>query len=129
MYCIFVMGLNPRCSRYNQRLFISKISDIIRMKEPRRLVKYISTCIPSTTIAGAAQHLFNTCLRCILYRGCRPTHQIPVQCWASVPAHCWFNAVNRLRHPPNTNPSLICCILCANTWHSPNAVQCCPTVI
>ena len=22
---------------------------------------------------------------------CRPTHQIPAQCWASVTAHCWFN--------------------------------------
>ena len=35
-------------------------------------------CIPSATIAGAGQHPFNTCLRCTWYRGCRPTHQIPV---------------------------------------------------
>ena len=29
-------------------------------------------------------------------------HQIPVQCWASVAAHCWFD---RLRRWPNTNLS------------------------
>ena len=23
---------------------------------------------------------------------CRPAHPIPVQCWASIAAHCWFNA-------------------------------------
>ena len=49
-------------------------------------------CIPSTTIAGAGQHLFNTCLRCTSYRGCWPSHQIPIQWWASIAAHCWFNA-------------------------------------
>ena len=46
----------------------------------------------STIITGAGQHSFNTCLRCTWYRGCGPTHQIPVQCWANVAAHCWFNA-------------------------------------
>ena len=35
-----------------------------------------------------------------MYRWCRPTQQISVQCWAD---HCWFN---RLRRWPNTNPSL-----------------------
>ena len=38
-------------------------------------------------------HSLNTCLRCTWYRGCRPTHQIPVQCWASIATHCWFDAV------------------------------------
>ena len=28
----------------------------------------------------------------ILYTRCRPTLPIPVQCWASVAAHCWFYA-------------------------------------
>ena len=63
-------------------------------------------CIPPSTIAGAGKHLFNTCLRCTSYRGCRPTHRVPVQCWTSVAAHCWFNAdVNCLRRWPNNNPS------------------------
>ena len=83
-----------------------------------------STCIPFTTIAGAGQHSFNTCLRCTWYRGCRPTHQIPVQCWASVAAHCWFNSTY------DAGPTLIyhrsCCILWANTWHSSNAVSMLP---
>ena len=29
-------------------------------------------------------------LRCTSHRRCRPTHPIPVQCWASVAAHCCF---------------------------------------
>ena len=67
-------------------------------------------------IAGASQHSFNSCLLCTLYRGCRPTHQIPVQCWASVAAQCWFNA-------GQLSAMLFCCIVCANTWHSTNAVS------
>ena len=31
--------------------------------------------------------------------------------------------VNRLRRWPSTNPSLVCSMLCANTWHLPNAVS------
>ena len=111
--------------------------------------KYFSTCILSPTIAGAGQQSFNTCLRCTSYRECRPTHQISVQWWASVVAHCWFNGGQSSttlahHHPVETSvvfvltvegstpctqvgPSLtnhwICCILCANTWHSPNAVS------
>ena len=60
-----------------------------------------STCITSTIIAGAGQHSFNTCLWCTWYRGCRPTHQIPVQCWASPGSM----PVNRLRHWASTNLS------------------------
>ena len=44
-----------------------------------------STCITSTTIDGAGQHSFNTCLRCTWYIGCRPTHPIPAQCCGQ---HC-----------------------------------------
>ena len=74
-----------------------------------------STCRPIsfTTIAGAGQHpccVFftperivtstDTCTRqftrrpiwCTWSTQCRPTHPIPVQCWASVAAHCCFNA-------------------------------------
>ena len=52
-----------------------------------------SKCITYTTIAGAGQLSFNTCLRCTWYRGLRSTHQIPVQCWTSVAAYSWFNVV------------------------------------
>ena len=71
---------------------ILNVQDIIKeiTKETRSNIS--STCIPSTTIAGAGQHSSNTCLRCTSYRGCGPTHQILVQCWASIAAHCWFNA-------------------------------------
>ena len=66
------------------------ISSKLLFDTPHR--RGIKGCIPSTTIAGAGLHSFNNCLRCTSYRGCRPAHQIPVQCWASVAAHCWFNA-------------------------------------
>ena len=71
---------------------ILNVQDIIRERNKERSSNKSSTCIASTTIAVADQHSFNTWLRCTWYRGCRPTHQIPVQCWASVAAHCWFNA-------------------------------------
>ena len=67
-----------------------------------------STCIPSTTIACAGQHSFNTCLRCTSYTGCRPTHQIPAQCWASfiLSQHIASTMLdNCLRRWPNTNLS------------------------
>ena len=55
------------------------------------------------------QHSVNTCIRCTLYRGCRPTHQIAVQCWASVAAQCWFNAdrscTTLAQHYSNTDPT------------------------
>ena len=68
------------------------VQDIIKERTKKTSSNISSPCIPSTTRAGAGQHSFNTCLRCTSYRGCRPTHQIPIQCWASIAAHCWFNA-------------------------------------
>ena len=84
-----------------------------------------STCITSTTNAGACQHSFNTCLlclRCTWYRECRPTHQIPVQCWASwaLQPIAGSMPVNHLRRWPSTNHHRVCCILCADTCHSTN---------
>ena len=47
----------------------------------------------SSVKSGLKPYSFHfICLRCTSYRGCGPTHQIPVQCWASVAAHFWFNA-------------------------------------
>ena len=65
-----------------------------------------STCITSTTIAGAGPHSFNTCLRCTCYIGC-----------IALPTKFQFNAgpalkpiagsmpVNHLRRWPSTNLS------------------------
>ena len=71
---------------------ILNVQDIIKERTNETSSNISSTCIPSTSIASAGQHLSNTCLRCTWYRGCRPTHQIPVQCWVSVAAHCLFDA-------------------------------------
>ena len=46
---------------------------------------------------------------------CRPTHPIPVQGWAGVAAHCWFNAVNRIRRWPNIETELGDCPVFALT--------------
>ena len=64
----------------------------------------------------------------VSYTRCRPTHPIPVQCWASIAAHSWRGRrkcqtgipstqpiagsipTNRLRRWPNTTHG-VCCIL------------------
>ena len=71
---------------------ILNVQDIIKKRTKETSSNISSTCIPSTTVAGAGQHSFNTGLLYTRYRACMPTHQIPAQCWASVSAHCWFNA-------------------------------------
>ena len=47
---------------------------------------------PNSGVKGSgANHYPRAPARCTSYRGCRPTHHILVH-WASVVAHCWFNA-------------------------------------
>ena len=85
---------------------ILNVQDKIKERPKDTSSNIPSTCIPSTTIAGADQHSFNTCLRYTSYRGCRPpppkfrfnvgTTLQPIA--GSMPA-------NRLRHWPNTNLS------------------------
>ena len=99
---------------------ILNVQDIIKERTKETSSNISSTCIPSTTIASTGQHSFNTCLRCTSYRACRPTHQIPVQCRASVVDHYWLNAG---QSPTTLAQHHLCCILCANTWHSTNAVS------
>ena len=60
-------------------------------------------CIPSTTIAGAGQHLFNTCLQCTGGVGLPTKFQFDVGP-ASQPI-AGSMLVNHLRCWPNTNPS------------------------
>ena len=97
----------------------ARILNVQDITKERTKLKYISsTFIYSTTIAGAGQRPFDTCQWIVLrvslrYTRCRPTHTIPVQCWASVAAHCWFNAdklsTTLVQHCSNT------CILSGST--------------
>ena len=94
---------------------ILNVQDIIKERSKERSSSIFLTCIPSTTIAGAGhpvigwqsendyiwrlqdgagQLSFNTRLRCTSYRGCRPTHQIPVHCWSSPPLIQWRSIVS-----------------------------------
>ena len=62
------------------------------------------------------------------YTRCRPTHQIPVQCWASVTAHCWFNAdklsTRLARHYSNTGSYVyLAAALPSKHCLSPNTVS------
>ena len=64
-------------------------------------------------------------VRCTSYRGCRPTHQIPAQNWASVRrspllVKCRSNIYDA---GPTLIHHWVCCILCADMWYSPNAVS------
>ena len=96
---------------------ILNVQDIIREK-----TKETSSDISSTTIAGAGQHSFNTCLQCTSYRGCSLPNSgsmldqrrspLLVQCRSIV-----YDVGPTLIH------YRVCCILCAKTCHSPNAVS------
>ena len=46
-------------------------------------------------------------LRCTSYPQCRATHPIPVQCWASVAAYCWFKVVQSSNPTPTLAQRLI----------------------
>ena len=101
-------------------------------KEPRRQVKiYIfnlysfhrrcwPTFIQYLPVSGAT--------RVSTYTRCRYTHPISVRCWASVAAHCWFNA-NKLsmplaQHYSNTGSAVyLAAAPQANTCHLPNTVS------
>ena len=94
---------------------ILNVQDIIKEKTKETSSNISSTCIPSTIIAGAGQHLFNTCLRCTSYRGYRPTHSLrrcPViettPCFLTA-ALCWWRF--HIPAPERQN----------NTIHWPNA--------
>ena len=49
---------------------ILNVQNILKERTKETSSNISSTCIPSTTIAGADQHSFNTCLRCTSYSGC-----------------------------------------------------------
>ena len=61
---------------------IPNVQDIIKEITKETSSNMSTTCIPSTIIAGAGQHSFNTCLWCTSYR----------RCSTLIAAHCWFNA-------------------------------------
>ena len=88
---------------------ILNVQDIIKERTKETSSNISSTSIPSTTIAGADQHPFNTCLQCTWYRVCST---LLVQCRSIV-----YDA------GPTLIYHQVCCILCTNTWHSTNAVS------
>ena len=53
---------------------------------PSPVLANIHSILPSESCCHAAACLYTS------YTRCRPTHPILVQYWASVAAHCWFNA-------------------------------------
>ena len=102
---------------------ILNVQDIIKERTKETSSNISSTCIPFTIIAGAGQHSFNT------------TYDVPRTEDVGLPTKFRFN-VGPASQPIagsmpsivyDTSPTLIhhwvCCILCANTWHSPNAVS------
>ena len=102
---------------------ILTVQNIIKERTKETSSNISSTCIPSTTIAGAGQHWFNTCLRCTSYRGC----SLPTKFRFNVGAALQPIAVQCRSIVYDAGPTLIyhrvCCVLCANTWLSTNAVS------
>ena len=68
---------------------ILNVQDVIIDRTKETSISPTCRTIPSTIIDDK---LVYTSIRCTWYTQCRPTHPIPVQCCASVAAHCWFNA-------------------------------------
>ena len=100
---------------------ILNVQDIIEERTKETSWNISSTCIPSTTITGAGQHLFNTCLRCTLYRGFRPLptkfrYQFGPTSQPIADSIVYDAGPTLIRH-------WVCCTLCANKWHSPNCVS------
>ena len=70
---VFLMGHNPKCL---QRVLIPPPSPVLA-----NIQSILAYDVPDTEDVGP---------------GGRPTHQIPVQCWASVAANYWFNRKTNL---------------------------------
>ena len=113
---VFLMGQNPKCWGYNQRLFISKISDIIkeRTKETSYNISSTRSPIPSPVLANVHSLLAYDVSRAedvgLLTKfrfNVGPASQ-PIA--GSMPVN-------------TTNPSLGLLYTLINTWHSPNAVS------
>ena len=91
------------------------VQDIIKERTKETSTNISSMCIPSTTIAR---------LRCTSYKRCRPTYppnsgSMSCQRRSPLLVYCRsivYDAGTTLIH------HWFCCILCAKTWHLPNAV-------
>ena len=81
------------------------------------------TCITSTTIAGAGQHSFNTCLRCTWYRGCRLHTKFRLKVGPALQPIAGSMPVIVYDADPALIYHQVCCILCANMCHSTNTVS------
>ena len=101
------MGQNPKCPGYiwgkNQgdKLKYISLTGLFTQQPSPMLAKYN---INSKLASASGCHVF------LRYTRCRPTHPIPVQCWASVTAHCCFNAdklsMTLAQHYSNTGSSV-----------------------
>ena len=106
---------------------ILNVQDIIKERTKETSSNISSTCIPSTTITGAGQDSFNTCLD---VPG-RPTEDVgllyPPNSSSMLGQRCRPLLVQCRSIVYDVGPTLIyhwvCCIHCANTWHSTNAVS------
>ena len=100
---------------------ILNVQDIIK-GEPRDKIKYIFDVYSFHTIAGAGQHSFNTCLRNV-----QKMLAYPPNSGSMLGQHCSPLLVQCRSIVHDAGPTLIyhrvCCILCANTWHTTNAVS------
>ena len=109
----------------SSRARILNVQAIIKERTKKTSSNISSTCIPSTTIAGAGKHSFNTCLRRTWYWECRPAY--PPNSGSMMGQRCSPLPVQCRSIVYDAGPTLIyhrdCCILCANTWHSTNAVS------
>ena len=103
---------------------ILNVQNIIKERTKQTSLNISLTYIPSTTIADAGQHSFNTCLRCTSYRGCRPTHKNSGSMSAQRPSPLQVQC-RPIVYDAGQTPILhwVSYILVANTWHSPNAVS------
>ena len=81
---------------------ILNVQDIIKERTKETSSNISSPCIPSITIAGAGQHLFNTCLRCTAYRGCRPTLNPGFNVGPALQPIAGSMPLNNLQCSPNT---------------------------
>ena len=98
---------------------ILNVQDIIEESTKETSSNISSTCIPFTTIAGAGQHAFNTCLPSPVLANIYsiPAYDVPRTEDVGLPTKFKFNVgpalqpiagsgpVNRLRRWPNTNLS------------------------
>ena len=101
---------------------ILNVQDIIKERTKETSSNISSTCITSTTIAGAGQHSFNTTMYLVQRMYAYPPNSGSMSGQRCNPLLVQFRSIVYDAGPTLIYP-WVCCILCANTWHSTNAVS------